>query len=492
MPTFELDEGTPQADAFFSTKPIQLLAGGYGWGKTALLCVKCIDLMQKYPGARGAILRNTLPNLETTTQKEFMKWCPKHLIKRMPSARNRTLEFTNGSEVLFNYIALTRRGDSETMNMLSATFDFVFIDQLEDPEFTYKLFQDLQGRMRGTAKYVGDDTSMPKYCNYFMATTNPTQNWVNTKLVRPLKVWKETGVVLPELLKDEKLYAETGKVEPIIDLIEGTTYDNKRHLPEGFIERLENIYTGAMRDKYMLGKWDVAENLVYPMFNYAVHVVDEFDMEDKMKRCREQYRMAWKESLDFGIASPSCYLIGFVDEDENIHLIDGYYEKEKDIRTQAGLIKDLRYKYDISPNERVISDPALFRRSAVDTTVADTFAKYGIDMDRGNNNILGGIGKVGDYLRIDPFRRNPYTGGIGAPRLYISNKLTWLVDEIVDYRWKVTMDGAQDKPVDKNDHAMDAMKYMLTFDDDKARLIQKQIQFQQEIRRWRPVSSTQK
>ena len=157
MPTFEVDEGTPQEAAFKSRKPIQLLAGGYGWGKTALLCVKCIDLMMKYPGARGAILRNTLPNLETT----------KHLIKRMPSARNRTLEFTNGSEVLFNYIALTRRGDSETMNMLSATFDFVFIDQLEDPEFTYKLFQDLQGRLRGTAKYVGDDTSMPKYCNYF-------------------------------------------------------------------------------------------------------------------------------------------------------------------------------------------------------------------------------------------------------------------------------------------------------------------------------------
>ena len=488
MPSFNITEGSPQEKAFLSTKPIQLLAGGYGWGKTALVCVKALWLMQNYPGCRGAVLRNTLPNLEMTTQKEFMRWCPKHLIKKMPTARDKTLVLNNNSEVLFNYIAMTRRGDSETMNMLSATFDFVIIDQLEDPEFNYKLFQDLQGRLRGTAEYNGNDPDMPKYCNYFIATTNPTQNWVNTKLVRPLKLWQETGVVQPELLKDEKLFKETGKVEPIIDLIEGTTYDNRDNLPSGFIERLENIYTGTMRDKYMLGKWDVAENLIYPMFSYATNVVDEFAMEDHLKECKEKYQFAWKESLDFGIAVPSCYLLGFVDGNGIVNVIDGFYKKELSVYQQAEMIKELREKYGIPSTEYVVADPALFRRTRVDTTVADEFARYGIDLERGNNNVMGGITKVGDYLRVNLGVRNPYTNAPDSPRVLFSSKLTFLIDEIVDYRWKQTAEGGMDKPSDKNDHALDSLKYMLTYDDDKAKLIKKQIQFQQEIRKWRQTN----
>lgn len=488
MPTFEIDEGSIQEKAWNSRKPIQILAGGYGWGKTALLCVKCIDIMLKYPGCNGAILRNTQKNLEKTTMKEFMKWCPKSMVEKYPTKTDSVLRFKNGSECLFNYIALARRGDSETMNLLGGTLDFVFVDQLEDPEFSLDLFLHLQGRLRGTAQYVGDDDSMPKNCNWFMATTNPTQNWISKYIVRPLKVWEESGTVLPELMKDEEIWKKEGRVVPIVELVEGTTYDNS-HVPEEFTKRLANMYKGAMYDKFVLGKWDVSENLVYPMFNYAVHVVDEFKMEDRLKELRGGYKIAWKESLDYGIASPSCYLLGFVDENGIVSLVDGWYEKELNIREQVDKIKEVRKKWGIRENERVIADPALFRRTMVDVTVSDTFAKYGIDLEKGNNNILGGIGRVSDYLNIDRMLRNPYTGLVGSPRLFVSSKLGWFIDEIVDYKWKVGKDGVMDKPVDKNDHAMDSVKYMLTFDDDKVRMLKKQVEFQQEIRRWRPASS---
>jgi hypothetical protein len=69
---FNIEAGTPQEAAMNSTAPIQLLAGGYGWGKTALLCVKALGLCKDYPGCKGAILRNTRPNLELTIQAEFM------------------------------------------------------------------------------------------------------------------------------------------------------------------------------------------------------------------------------------------------------------------------------------------------------------------------------------------------------------------------------------------------------------------------------------
>lgn len=485
MPTFEIDEGSIQEKAWKSRANVQLLAGGFGWGKTALLCVKCINIMLCYPGCIGAILRNTLPNLNKTTMQEFMKWCPKGLIEKYPSDKDRMLVMKNGSKVLFSYIAMSKRNDTETMNLLGGTFDFVFVDQLDDPEFTHELFLQLQSRLRGTTQYVGEDTSMPKHCNWFMATTNPTQNWVNKMLVRPLKVWEESGTVLPELLKKERIWKEEGRVVPDIELFEGTSYDN-RHTDEEFKERLENMYKGALYDKYVLGKWDVGENLVYPMFNYAVHVVEGWVMKKRVEELKKKWTLAWKESLDYGISSPSCYLVGFVDDEGNVNLIDGYYEREMSVKEQCSKIKEIRSKWGIRETERVIADPALFRRSSVDTTVADVFIRYGIDLDRGNNNILGGISKVSDWLEIDRNRKNPYSGEWGSPRLFVSDELGWFIDEIVDYKWK---EGSDDKPLDKNDHAMDAMKYMLTYDDDKIRMIKKQVEFQQEIRRWRPASS---
>jgi phage terminase large subunit len=332
---------------------------------------------------------------------------------------------------------------------------------------------------------VGDEDK-PMYANYFMATTNPTKNWINSKLVRPLHLFKTTGTVLPELLKDERLYKETGQVKPIIDLLEGSTYDNAANLPPGFIERLENTYTGVMREKFMYGKWDVAEDLVYPMFNYAVHVVPHNEMMDRLKESKGKYSVHWTESLDYGISSPSCYLCGFYDEYGILNICDGWYESELHVRQQADKIKDMRFKYGISTTSKVISDPALFRRALVDTTVNDLFDKQGIMLEKGNNNVLGGIGKVAEALTINPIKSNPYSKTEGCPEVIFSDKLQFLIDEIVDYRWKKGKDGESlDMPIDKNDHAMDSLKYMLTYKSKIANIIKQKIDFSSEILKWR-------
>lgn len=482
---FEITEGSPQYKLFTSTAPIQLAAGGYGWGKTSLLCVKCIQIMQDYPNCHGAILRNTEPNLTTTTYQEFLKWCPKGLIAKYPSANDKHMVFKNGSSVLFSYIKMSVRGDSKTMNLLSATFDFIFIDQLEDPEFNYDLFCDLQGRLRGTAKYIGNDDK-PEYCNFMMCTTNPTQNWVCTKLVRPLKVWQSTGTVGDDLLKDEVLFRKTGEVKPIIELIEGTTYDNADHLPPGFIDRLENIYKGNRRRKYMLGEWDVGENLVYDMFSYQDNVIDSSLMVDHLNELREKYVPGWVEGFDYGVAKPSCYLLAFVDQYGCYNFLDGWYKPELSVREQAAMIKDVRERWGVR-NEFVIADPALFRRSRTDiNTVAEEFSKWGIDLDRGNNNIAGGIAKCRGMIEMG-LGHNPYTHAGMTPKVFISSDLGFMIDEIVNYRWKQGRDGSMDIPNDKDDHAMDAMKYILTNDKDNAKMVKKMIQFQQEIRQWKPM-----
>ena len=56
--------------------------------------------------------------------------------------------------------------------------------------------------------------------------------------------------------------------------------------------------------------------------------------------------------------------------------------------------------------------------------------------------------------------------------MYISDKLDWWINEITDYYWQKNPTGEQiDKPIDKNDHAMDTTKYMLSHRPSVSKLI---------------------
>ena len=115
-----------------------------------------------------------------------------------------------------------------------------------------------------------------------------------------------------------------------------------------------------------------------------------------------------------------------------------------------------------------MSDPDIFRRKTVGKklvgkSIADMFLEEGIMCIRGNNDISNGIVKVNQYLVPQRNHQNPITGEWEAPYIYVSDKLEFWVNEISDYYWKKNPTGeVVDQPVDKDDHAMDTTKYMLS------------------------------
>ena len=130
------------------------------------------------------------------------------------------------------------------------------------------------------------------------------------------------------------------------------------------------------------------------------------------------------------------------------------------------MIKEIREVYQVNPSNMILSDPDIFRRKSVGKklvgkSIADMFLEEGIMCVRGNNDIANGIVKVNQYLVPQRNHQNPITGLWDAP--YISDKLEWWISEISDYYWQKNTTGEQiDKPVDKDDHAMDTTKYMLS------------------------------
>jgi hypothetical protein len=264
-----------------------------------------------------------------------------------------------------------------------------------------------------------------------------------------------------------------GKPKPLIELFEATTYDNAQNLPPDFLTTLEAKYRGKMRDRYILGKWVAFDGVVYDEFDPSIHVVPSSFLREHIQQLRlAGYRLSLLEGYDHGITEPSCYLLSLTDADQNTYVLDGFYERGMGIVDQAQAIKALRRQHapDLLQTEEpeVLADPALFRRMSmaahtVGPTVAELFAAEGIRMTRGNNNKLNGIVKIKQRLVIEPTVTNPFTGTLGSPKLFISDHLSFVVDEFTTYRWKKAKDDTPvDEPVDKDDHAMDTLKYMLS------------------------------
>jgi hypothetical protein len=179
---------------------------------------------------------------------------------------------------------------------------------------------------------------------------------------------------------------------------------------------------------------------------------------------------------------------------------DGFYLKEKRVDELAELIKECRAKLEVrvGPIEfsPVLADPAVFRRvtgnsRTVGITAAGLFQELGIDMMRANNDVVSGIAKVQSYLAKDKTHRNPFTDELGAPHMYFNSQLSWVDTEFTDYYWKKDTAGEyEDAPMDRNDHAMDRIKYSLTHRPRLAQLIAKPSITVPRRNRWRETNGS--
>lgn len=473
----------------------QLFGGGFGNGKTAAACaLKALPIARDYPGANILIARSTYPKLNDTIRKEFLKWCPAGWIKSFPRSKNsdNTCTLTNGTTINFRYIAQQGKGadagEQTTSNLLSATYDLIIVDQIEDPEIVEKDYLDLFGRLRGNAKYIGNDPTMPLTGpRWFVACTNPTRNWVYQKLVRPLKTYEETGIIDKDLLckrerlmlpdgtpnpkADEPILDANGKPDLLIGLVEGSTYENAANVGADFIDTLESTYKGKMRDRFLYGNWAAYDGLIYPEFSELTHVVTrEQIVEYYNMLVRSGYDPEFVEGYDYGGSVPSCYLQGFVDHQYNVIVCEGFYKPtaEFDIQEQQKEIWRIRNMWGIGDNT-VYADPATLKKvPTVRKSDADTIAKmfaeglHGVKFKGADNSVAAGIAKMSQYLAIDKHHRNPFTKEMGSPRLFYNQELQFVQDEFGSYFWKKDSQGnSTDTPVDKNDHAMDTTKYLL-------------------------------
>ena len=192
-------------------------------------------------------------------------------------------------------------------------------------------------------------------------------------------------------------------------------------------DNYQTMFTGVFYDRYVRGKWCVAEGLIYDF--------GEAQITDEIPDSGEYYI-----SIDYGTLNPFSADLWCVNDDKAV-LIEEYYYSGRGTKAQK---TDEDYCDEVIKLagdrhiEHVIVDPsaasfitALRRRGAF--SVRDA-----------KNDVLDGIRLTGRMLKNG--------------QIQVHRSCTEAIREFGLYRWDDKAN--EDKPIKENDHAMDSIRYM--------------------------------
>lgn len=198
-----------------------------------------------------------------------------------------------------------------------------------------------------------------------------------------------------------------------------------------YVENLKKEYTGVFYDRFILGRWVVAEGLIYSMFNPSVHVKNLSGMKF------DQYYI----SVDYGTQNPTVFLLFGHCSGKWYGIKEYYYsgrERQKQ-KTDGEYADDMMEFIGNIPYTRIIIDPSA-------ASFIAELKKRGFRVKAGKNDVIDGIRFAGSLF--------------AKGNLYLSDSMKRTISEIQAYTWdpKATEKG-EDKPLKENDHCMDAMRY---------------------------------
>ena len=212
--------------------------------------------------------------------------------------------------------------------------------------------------------------------------------------------------------------------------------DDNPFLPPEFVENLKREYKGTVfYDRYILGKWVKAEGLIYPFF-------DESKCTDAII---PPHMPGWEfyVSCDYGTLNPCAmqlWAIGL--RDRQAVLMKEYYYSGRDgqnaQRTDSEYYDALVELVGGYPIRSIVIDPSAA------SFIAEIRHRGRFSVRKANNDVVEGIRRTGALLK--------------ANRILINNRCEATIKEFGLYSWDEKSDS--DKPIKKDDHAMDAMRYM--------------------------------
>jgi len=208
-------------------------------------------------------------------------------------------------------------------------------------------------------------------------------------------------------------------------------------------------------------------------FDPKTHFINSFELP-------EPYELLL--SLDFGQRNPTAAYVGIWTEDNVLYIVDEYYKPALPSVSSREMFKEFEYlmggnlegktlreKRMIALNTfqvRVI-DPSTRAKNRVKKegyedipySIIEEFYDHGWEFDPANNDLNAGITRIREYFQLNSDNK---------AHLYIfKDKCPYLCWELQNYRYKELTEiqektrNEPEEPVKKNDHGVDALRYLI-------------------------------
>lgn len=404
----------PHAQEFMEAIEREVMfSGSFGAGKTRAGCEKGYFLSMKYPGNRGLIIRKQFTALRHTTMDSWFREVRPNSASYGYNQETHIDRLKNGSEVIF----LGLNDDPSRVGSLQV--GWIFMD--EAIEFTEADYMMLLGRLR---------LNRVPFRQLFMAT-NPgsPQHFLYKRFV---------------LDRD-----------PTRKVVYANSLNNPNN-PDDYIQSLA-AFKGIYRERFVLGKWVGFEGLVYGNADPSEVIIEPFEIPKHWPRYR---------GIDFGYTNPFvCQWWTRCPDDDEGKEVDGIpragwylyrqlYCSQRTVNTHAALINGFKEPIADTICDWDAEDRATLDEAGVYTSIANKDIGPGVQT----------CWSMFENKRIHIFHDSLLfeDAYLEAQHLPVNTQ-----QELPNYRWPALKESERDNrnpkevPVDKDNHGMDAMRYVL-------------------------------
>lgn len=393
--------------------PEVVMSGPAGTGKSVACLFKLHLCAEAVPGLRALIVRKTRESLTEAGLVTFERFVlPEGHPAREGAQRKlrQAYSYPNGSQIVVG-------GLDKPAKVMSTEYDLIYVQ--EAIESSEDAWEALTTRLRhGKLPY-----------QQLLADTNPDspRHWLKRRCDAGKTLLIESRHEDNPILWDAGAKAWTER---------GVNY----------IAKLDGL-TGPRKQRLRHGRWVQAEGVVYEGWNPAVHLIDRFDIPPDWPRVL---------SVDFGFTNPFVAQWWAVDPDGRLYRYREIYRTTRLVEDHARQIAEL--SDGEPPFAAVICDHDAEGRATLEKYlgVATTPAI------KAAGNKKPGLQAVQARLRA---------AGDGKPRLFLlrdsiderdpeleERKAPCCTEEEFDaYVW----DPKREEPIKKNDHGMDALRYLV-------------------------------
>ena len=234
-----------------------------------------------------------------------------------------------------------------------------------------------------------------------------------------------------------KNYLQNDKLIGIVKRFHFLMEDNPS-LDEQYKKDIKQLYSGIWYQRFILGLWVLAEGVIYTEFSEELHCINGSDIP---------LLNVYHIGCDYGITNPHVYLkvgINMQHGQPHFYVLEEYYNNKTEgkPKTDTLFLEDYKIFIDSINIQSCIIDPSA-------TSLINLFKINNINVKQANNAVIDGINNVSAMIKQN--------------RIHIvKDKCPNLIKEFAAYSWdtKAQLLG-DDVPLKKNDHALDALRYVI-------------------------------